>query len=398
MKTFFDQSGSIALAHAEVPDTYETGGELNQNWQSSMVPFTFNIHAVNKEKRIGMFIMSEEMFSEPRSQLAKMGVNNDPTIIRSSLRNFIEPGDYLIQTAQSVFGEPLRVTAQAELPSRNTVNRQANYQRMMNLYNVFFNFDHQMGVDSQPGNTIYNGVLAKYAGSKNGTDCVIMAGMDYKGVEIYANMNMASMMGGMGGLLGGILGGVQQQNRGGRDPRFGHGQPCDKVDWGSDARYVMITPAEFETEATNDFVRFIASYQPDRALMQRFDQLVAQKIQQDQQQAIQLMGMAQQNMMRTQQLQQQTAQMLAQNSRDISAGIMDSWDKKMASETRMSNNYSEAIRGVNTYQTTMGQNVEVSVAADHVYENRYGDVYGVSGAAPDDDILSKLNWTEIHQK
>ena len=398
MKTFFDQSGSIALAHAEVPDTYEISGELDQNWQSSMVPFTFNIHAVNKEKRIGMFIMSEEMFSEPRSQLAKMGVNNDPTIIRTSLRNFIEPGDYLIQTAQSVFGEPLKVTAQAELPSRNTVNRQANYRRMMNLYNVFFNFDHQMGVDSQPGNTIYNGVLAKYAGNKNGTDCVVLSGMDFKGVEIFTSMNMASLMGGMGGLLGGMLGGMQQQSQGARDPRFGHGQPCDKVDWGSEARYVMIAPAEFEAEATNDFVKFIASYQPDQALMQRFDQLVAQKIQQDQQQAIQMRGIAQQNMMRTQQLQQQTAQMLAQNSRDISAGIMDSWDRKMASETRMSNNYSEAIRGVNTYQTTTGQNVEVSVAADHVYENRYGDVYGVSGVAPDDDILSKLNWTEIQQK
>ena len=398
MKTFFDQSGSIALAHAEVPYTYETGGELNQNRQSGMVPFTFNIHAVNREKRIGMFIMSEEMFSEPRSQLAKMGVNNDPTVIRSSLRGYIEPGDYLIQTAQSIFGAPLRVTAQAELPSRNTVNRQANYQRMMNLYSVLFNFDHQMGVDSRAGNTIYNGVLAKYAGNKNGTDCVVMAGMDYKGIEIYTSMNMAQMMGGMGGLLGGILGGMQQQNQEARDPRFGHGEPCDKVDWGSEGRYVMIAPAEFETEAASDFVRFIATYMPDQALMQRFDQLVAQKIQQDQQQAIQMQGIARQNMMRTQQLQQQTAQMLAQNSRDISAGIMDSWDRKMDSQTRMSNNYSEAIRGVNTYQTTTGQNVEVSVAADHAYEDRYGDVYGVSGAAPDDDILSRLNWTEIQQK
>jgi hypothetical protein len=113
---------------------------------------------------------------------------------------------------------------------------------------------------------------------------------------------------------------------------------------------------------------------------------------------MQMQGMAQQSMMRTQQMQQQTAQMISQNSRDISAGIMDSWDKKMASQTRMSNNYSEAIRGVNTYQTTTGQNVEVSVAADHAYENQYGDVYGVSGPAPDDDILSKLNWTEINQK
>lgn len=398
MKTFFDQTGSMALAHAEVPDTYETGGELNRNRQSAAVPFTFNIHAVNKEKRIGMFILSEEMFCEPRSQLAKLGVNNDPAVIRSSLRPFIEPGDYLLETAQQIFGAPLTPVAQTDLPSRNTQNKEANYQKMMDLVNIYVSFDNQMGTPTKVGNTIYNGVLAKYAGNKNGTGCVVMAGMDYKGYEYYTNMNMGSLMGGMGGLLGGMLGGMQQQNQGARDPRFGHGDPCDMVYWGSEARYVLVAPAEFEAEAANDFVKFIASYQPDPALMQQFDQLVMQSVQQNQQYSMQMQGMAQQSMMRTQQMQQQTAQMISQNSRDISAGIMDSWDKKMASQTRMSNNYSEAIRGVNTYQTTTGQNVEVSVAADHAYENQYGDVYGVSGPAPDDDILSKLNWTEINQK
>ena len=89
--------------------------------------------------------------------------------------------------------------------------------------------------------------------------------------------------------------------------------------------------------------------------------------------------------------------MLQENSAAMSAGIMDSWDKKMASDSRISANYSEAIRGVNTYQTTSGRPVEVSVTADHVYENRYGDVYGVSGTAPDQETLNRLNWTELGQ-
>jgi hypothetical protein len=42
--------------------------------------------------------------------------------------------------------------------------------------------------------------------------------------------------------------------------------------------------------------------------------------------------------------------------------------------------------------------VDVSVSADHVYQNQYGDVYGVSGNAPDQDILNKLNWTELKKK
>jgi hypothetical protein len=77
---------------------------------------------------------------------------------------------------------------------------------------------------------------------------------------------------------------------------------------------------------------------------------------------------------------------------------MDSWNRKMDAETSMSNNFSEAIRGVNTYTTTDGRNVEVGVSADHVYQNQYGNVYGVSGNAVDDDILSKINWTEINKK
>ena len=87
--------------------------------------------------------------------------------------------------------------------------------------------------------------------------------------------------------------------------------------------------------------------------------------------------------------------MIARNSAEISAGIMDSWNRKMASDTRISQNYSEAVRGVDTYRTTSGRSIEVDVTADHVYENRYGDVYGVSGSAPDQDLLNRLNWTEL---
>ena len=70
----------------------------------------------------------------------------------------------------------------------------------------------------------------------------------------------------------------------------------------------------------------------------------------------------------------------------------------MASDSRISQARSEAIRGVNVYQNSYGQNVDVSVSADHVYENRYGDVYGVSGNSLDQNTLNELNWTEIYKK
>ena len=96
--------------------------------------------------------------------------------------------------------------------------------------------------------------------------------------------------------------------------------------------------------------------------------------------------------------QQKLAQTLAQNSAAMSDMIMDSWNRKMASDSRISQARSEAIRGVDVYQNSYGQNVDVSVSADHVYQNQYGDVYGVSGNAPDQDILNRLNWTELKKK
>ena len=86
-------------------------------------------------------------------------------------------------------------------------------------------------------------------------------------------------------------------------------------------------------------------------------------------------------------------QTLADNSRAMSDMIMDSWDKKMASDSRISQARSEAIRGVNTYVRTDGTTVEHSVVSDHVYQNQYGDTVGVSGPAIDPSLIP--DWTEI---
>jgi hypothetical protein len=92
------------------------------------------------------------------------------------------------------------------------------------------------------------------------------------------------------------------------------------------------------------------------------------------------------------------ARQIQANSDEISRGIMDSWEKRSASQSRMSENWSQAIRGVNTWQTSSGRTVEASVTADHVYQNRYGDTIEVSGTALDDELTSRLDWTELKRK
>ena len=156
--------------------------------------------------------------------------------------------------------------------------------------------------------------------------------------------------------------------------------------------------AELEEEASKAFLRFAATAIPDPSLTQRENTLINQKFAMISQQVATNQAIAQQKMMQLQQNQARLQQTLADNARSMSDGIMDSWNKKMASDSRISQARSEATMGINTYTNTYGQNVDVSVSADHVYQNQFGDVYGVSGNALDQDVLNKLNWTSLDKK
>ena len=157
----------------------------------------------------------------------------------------------------------------------------------------------------------------------------------------------------------------------------------------------------------NDMVplhAYIAALSPDQSILLNsnskgmWEQLAYENWVAAMQFANQLSAQARQGQIQAQQRAIEASRMIAQNSAQMSAGIMDSWNRKMASDSRISQARSEAIRGVNTYQTTSGRSVEVGVTADHVYQNNYGDVYGVSGSAPDQELLNRLNWTEIRRR
>ena len=388
MKDFM--SNSLLCAHATVPEEgYITGASLNDQIQHDRVPFFITAHAINTGKNIMMFAISDQMFSTYRNQFIKQTLRSVPTTIWSSIRDFIEPEDYLKQIAEAFAQMPLRPSATAELPSVFAAHLDANYEAMLQEYNAYFEFDAMSGVMTKPNNSVCRSYLIRYEGEKNGAPYVVLAGMDYKGIEYYSAMSGFQMM---GGLLGNMF--KQQASTAGSD-RFGHGSPCDVIEWGAENHFVAVTPKENEKEATEAFLNFVSTFHMDSQLRNRFYELKAQRTQMLYQQSLQYQQMAQQSMRNLQFQQQKLTNMLAQNSAQISAGIMDSWDKKMASQSRMSQNYSEAVRGVNTYENSYGQKVEVGVSADHVYENGYGDVYGVSGNALDNELLNKLNWKEI---
>ena len=138
------------------------------------------------------------------------------------------------------------------------------------------------------------------------------------------------------------------------------------------------------------FLTFAKTWAQDPALDQRLEQI---HIQVHQQELAQLQGVTSYAL--------QSQMINAQRQRDISRTlsetsniIMEGYQNRMASQDRISQNWSEAIRGVNSYTTTDGRTVEHSVVSDHVYQTPYGDTVGVSGTLP--EVPS--DWTELNRK
>lgn len=381
------------LAHAVVPDDYEIGAALNNQKQHDRVPFSIAVHAINTEKNIMIFAISEQKYSSYKNQMLLNLLRNVPTTNWEVIRDFIEPEEYLKQVAESVSQMKLTATATADLPSVFAANLKQKHEELLQEYQMYFDFDTQSGVPTYGNNSICKPYLIRYEANKNGNDFVVLGGMDYKGIEYYSDKTGFQMF---GSIIGMNFGNNQSNETSSK--QFGHGNPCDVIEWGAENHFIMVCPKDEEKEATKDFLQFVGTYHMDNALLNRYYELKVEAFQMQMNQSMQYQSMAQQSQANLRYQQQKLTNMLASNSASISAGIMDSWNKKMDSQARTSQAFSEAIRGIDTYQTSSGKNVEVGLSADHVYENKYGDVYGVSGKELDNELLNKLDWKEIHKK
>lgn len=392
IKKLKDKQGGI-LAYAAIPDHYLTGASLMDKRQHEGVPFCITAHAIDTTRNIMIFGLTDELFTTYKNQMIKMALKSVPNVIWSSIRDFIEPEVYLTQFAEALSQMRLTPTATADLPSLIGQNIQKYYNGMMAEYQAAFDREAALGTPTYANNSICRSFLVRYTGTaKSGANCVVLGGMDYKGVEYYSSVSIESVM---GGLFGAFAGGMKNKKQGESSKQFGHGTPCDALDWGAANKFLLVTPAQYEKEATRDFLEFVQTFHMEEGLREQFYQLNLQRQQYNLQQTMQLQRMAQQSAQNLMMNQQRLMQTLQQNSAAMHAGIMDSWNKKMASDSRISQARSEAIRGVDVYTNSYGQNVDVSVTADHVYQNQYGDVYGVSGNAVDDETLTRLNWREL---
>ena len=395
IKDFKDQNGYV-LAHAAIPDGYQIGGALVNGFQHESVPFFVTVHAVNPETKAIIYGLTDEKYTTYKNQMIKMTLKSMSDVKWNSIRDFIEPEVYLDTFAAALSQMPsIRAVGKADLPSICGKNQQQAFNDFMALYQDAFARDASFGTPTRANNVLVKSFMRKYDGvAKTGAPCTVVAGMDYNGIDYYSEASMLGAINPLAGLLGAA---VKKKQAAGSSTKFGQGSPCDAIDWGAKNKFLLVCPKEHERAALVDFMEFVQTFHMDSNLRNQFYQLISQRIQMRMQETARFQSMAQANMQSLRMNQQRLAQTLAQNSRDMSNMIMDSWNQKQASDARISQARSEAIRGVNSYQTTYGQNVDVSVTADHVYQDRYGDVYGVSGTAPDQEFLNRNDWTELHK-
>lgn len=383
-QTFVDKSRNMQVGSAYLPDDFKFEGNIIDQWQHDLVPFTTIAKAAAADESIILFSGSRQMFEDYTNPMAKAIIAQDSNTIKGSLKDFMDAESYLAEFAAGLVGnkvEPLKV---AHLPSF--------YGEHLNdfeqLFADYFQ-SHKIDVNVQI-KMLSNFVDAKVMEFRTmigAKEAYVLAGIDYRGMEF------CNEMGGMNGLFGALLKG-KQRGKGG----FGYTEGAEEIQWGFERSYACIFFPEKRAEAQEAFINFVQSYIPDEALMKQYFALVEQRYQANLMRALQLAGMAQQMQMQANLFAQQTAMNISRQMSSISDGIMDSWNQKLAAESRMSQNFSEAIRGVNTYTDTNGKTFEFSNQADHVYTNQYGDHIGVSGTALDDETVSKLNWTEVHKK
>ena len=444
----FATAEGLPVATARIPQGFTTQASLSRTWQSEMVPFVTTVVAKSGDGAIALAATSREMFHDVKSAALKSLLGMLQNHTAAGYQPYQEPEAYVRTWAEALSGLQLTPTATAPLPSplgQDPALARQQLQQEIELYNSFW------GEAFTPVNVLCQSTLYRFTGTANGQTVVALAGVDFHAAELTGGLpfGLAEMTGGIPGLKdlfggqggadlksavdtalhgdgagiggmtmgdwmrGGLLGKMMrdrkakqqaapqsppQPEKAPESAAFGQGKHLSMVSYGSHRRYLCLCPQSREEEATGYFLRFLSTLRTDPALARQEQQQLQQKLALLQQEAARNTAMAQQMQMRTQQMQMETSRMIARNSEQISAGIMDSWNRRMDAQSRMSANYSEAVRGVNSYAVPTGGTVEMNVAADHVYQNRYGDTIGVSGNAVDPETAARLDWTELERK
>ncbi len=430
----------LPVASAIVPKDFVLSASILKVWQSEMVPLTSRITATDNN---GILLLSDskELFHDVRNPFIRTIIALVPNHSSNGYTSFKDSEQLMREFVSSIVKGDFIPVSKTALPSFMAHHPDAALRQLKADLSLFDSFMEMPSTLSDPH---FESILYRYEAHNT----VIFAGMDYEcsgltyGPDLLKGLNLegikenvskvienspslnnfsetvSDVMTGKDKLTfsdmmkGGLIGKAmrRQKDNGNREAFKEKEIPeenktasenrrrVDQITFGAYRKYACIAPAGKEKEALQIFLRFVTSLLPDPAMEERSNAMINQKMAQIRQAVAVNQSIVLQKQRQLQTMQMETSRKISEYSRSASEGLMDSWKKKMDSDSRISQARSEATMGVDTYTNRYGQEVSVSVGADHVYDNQYGDVYGVFGNAPDQDVLNDLKWTKIDDK
>jgi hypothetical protein len=95
----------------------------------------------------------------------------------------------------------------------------------------------------------------------------------------------------------------------------------------------------------------------------------------------------------------QLSQIISQTSNQISDMIMDSYHQRQQTLDRLSNQFSQAMRGVDAYRDpTTEQNVELPSGYSYAWSNGLDEYVLTNDASFDPNLDSNLNWEPMKRQ
>lgn len=393
--TFVDKATGMALGSAVLPFGYEPTGMILPNVSTNIYPITISCSAYDKNGTTLTYFTGEgytdsskcPMLTGPYSKVVNQ-------ISRVAFCNFVDAENYcdsyMQKYATNANASSLYLLEQREYPLLGGFN----YAESMELYKrrVAIALQRQ-GFDTTYMLDYYQKAVCRiYSMDVQGyryrvAVALVLEGNKYK---------IPSMMGmGLGlGLLGGLLNKNQPNNA---NYYFGNLEHNQVIEWQSNGVFMLQSfENNFEEAFKGAFTDFCSTFKVDSGIIEQSYNM--------------------QNQMQ-QEVANYTRQNIANQQRNFAAwqqinksmqDAFDSynqawWDRNnssyQASRARYDSGYSssgdfsEAIRGVNTYIRDDGTEVEVSVSYDRAYSNSLGDTLATNSA-----FEPGGNWVEMQRK
>lgn len=205
MREFTAQGSGVRLASASVPDGFTISGALSSEWQSDYVPFTYIVSANHAQEGISMLAASREMYSDYRNPAMRSMLRLSTTVIRSGLREFTEPVDYLTHFASYMTGLQLTPVATASLPTSFASNAGSEANVLYGEFNQTASLDAAVGYKLT--NLAMEPLLIKYRAATNEGEKLVLCGGEIYGYEMSAGA--FGLMSGIGDAAEKAIGGLK---------------------------------------------------------------------------------------------------------------------------------------------------------------------------------------------